>query len=87
MFADDTNLFFSHKNIKELFKTMNQELINIQQWFNANKLSLNIKKTKYSFFHSLGLQDKIPLQLPKLEINSISIKRESVMKILGSSFR
>ena len=83
MFADDTNLFFSHKNIKELFKTMNQELINIQQWFNANKLSLNIKKTKYSFFHSLGLQDKIPLQLPKLEINSISIKRESVMKFLG----
>ena len=38
MFADDTNLFFSHKNIKELFKTMNQELIKIQQWFNANKL-------------------------------------------------
>ena len=78
MFADDTNLFFSHKNIKELFKTMNQELIKIQQWFNANKLSLTIKKIKYSFF-----QDKIPFQLPKLDINNIKIKRENLMKFLG----
>ena len=46
MFADDTNLFCSHKNIKELFKIMNHELIKIQQWFNANKLSLNIKRNK-----------------------------------------
>ena len=26
VFADDTNLFFSHKNIKELFHTTNLEL-------------------------------------------------------------
>ena len=39
MFADDTNLFFSTKNIKHLFQTMNKELIIIQDWFNANKLS------------------------------------------------
>ena len=61
MFADDTNLFFSAKNIKHLFQTMNKELIIIQDWFNANKLSLNVTKTKYSFFHSLSSADKIPL--------------------------
>ena len=83
MFADDTNLFYSHKNIRELFKTMNKELINIQQWFNANKLSLNATKTKYSFFHSLAFQDRIPLQLPKLEINNVRIKREQIMRFLG----
>ena len=83
MFADDTNLFCSHKNIKELFKIMNHELIKIQQWFNANKLSLNIKKTKYSFFHPLAFQDRIPLRVPKLEINNSSIKREKIMKFLG----
>ena len=49
MFADDTNLFCSHKTIKELFKIMNHELIKIQQWFNANKLSLNIKKQNIAF--------------------------------------
>ena len=83
MFADDTNLFYSHKNIKELFKIMNEELLHIQQWFNANKLSLNTTKTKYSFFHSQAFQDRIPLQLPKLDIHGVIIKREKVMKFLG----
>ena len=62
---------------------MNQELLNIQTWFNANKLSLNITKTKYSFFHSLAYQDRIPLRLPSLFINGINIKRETTMKFLG----
>ena len=83
MFADDTNLFFSHSNIKELFNVMNHELNNIQLWFNANKLSLNVAKTKYSFFHSLSHQDRIPLHLPKLKINHQSIKRETAIQFLG----
>ena len=44
MYADDTNLFFSHKNLKQLFLTVNKELKNIHEWFIANKLSLNTKK-------------------------------------------
>ena len=51
MFADDTNLFYSHHNIKELFNTVNKELQKLGDWFPSNKLSLNIKKTKYTFFH------------------------------------
>ena len=54
MFAVDTNLFISANNIKELFRIMNKELKSIQNWFNANKLSLNAGKTKYSFFHPLS---------------------------------
>ena len=38
MFADEANLFYEHKNIK-LFATVNEELININDWFMANKLS------------------------------------------------
>ena len=49
MFADDTNLFFNHKGIKHLF-TVNNEQVSIKDWFIANKLSLNVKKRKYSFF-------------------------------------
>ena len=52
MFADDTNLFFNHKDIKHLFTGVNNELVNIKDWFTANQLSLNVEKTKYSFFHS-----------------------------------
>ena len=60
MFADDTNLFYSHKNISNLFKTVNNELKNIHEWFKANKLSLNISKTKYSFFHPIQKKNDIP---------------------------
>ena len=49
MFADDTKLFFSHSDINVLFGKMNKELTNVTDWFNANKLSLNVKKTKYFF--------------------------------------
>ena len=51
IFADDTNLFFSNCDIPVLFVTVNSELSKINQWFFANKLSLNITKTKYSFFY------------------------------------
>ena len=50
-FADDTNFFYIHSNIQKLFSTMNAELASNNQWFTSNKLSLNAKKTKYSFFH------------------------------------
>ena len=73
----------SHKNIKTLFTSVNRELTNIQEWFNANKLSLNIKKPKYSLFHSSRKSDNMPLRLPKLEINGINIEREKVTKFLG----
>ena len=29
MFADDTNLFYSHKDIKMLFHTVNRELVEV----------------------------------------------------------
>ena len=46
MFADDTNLFCSHKNIKTLFQIVNSELKLLTEWFLPNKLSLNTKKKK-----------------------------------------
>ena len=53
MFADDTNLSLSHKNIDTLFDIMNVELENVSTWFKSNKLSLNVDKTKWSLFHPL----------------------------------
>ena len=70
MFADDTCLFFTDNNISQLFRTVNHELKHIQNWFNANKLSLNTGKTQYSFFHANAYSDRIPLLLPKLPNNN-----------------
>ena len=46
MFANNTNLFYEHKNVIKLFVTVNEELMNINDWFMANKLSLNVGKNE-----------------------------------------
>ena len=46
LFADEINLFCYDSNIRTLFETANQELSQINNWFLANKLSLNLEKTK-----------------------------------------
>ena len=52
MFADYTNILFSHKNLPELIATLNSELSNISSWFKCNKLSFNINKTNYMHFQT-----------------------------------
>ena len=59
---------------------MNRELQNINEWFISNKLSLNVKKTKFSIFHKASRRDDLPLVLPKLFINNQVIKRQSSIK-------
>ena len=44
MFANDTNLFFTHQSIRFLFQNANQQSENINQSIISHKLSLNIKK-------------------------------------------
>ena len=83
MFADDTNLFFNHKGIKHLFVVINNEIVNIKDWFTANKLSLNVEKTKYSFFHKPSKKDVIPIRLSKLIINNYEIQSEESIKVRG----
>ena len=83
MFADDTNLFYSHQNISSLFMTVNNELDKIGEWFKANKLSLNVKETKYTFFHKNSIKDNIPVKLPALKIANREIERTNAIKFLG----
>ena len=51
MLADDTNLFYYHKNIHQVFTKINEELEKAIDWFKTNKLYLNNKKNKYTLFH------------------------------------
>ena len=44
LFADDTNLFYSHKNISDLIDQVNRELNKLSNWFSANRLSINLKQ-------------------------------------------
>ena len=55
-------------------------------WFNANKLSRNEGKTKYTFFHRHRNRNDIPLKLPPLFVNKKEINRASSIKFFGAIF-
>ena len=83
MFADDTNLLYKDRSLKALFDTMNEELKKVADWFQANKLSLNVKKTNYMLFHPRAKSDDLPLVLPQLSISNTPISKVSNTKFLG----
>ena len=80
LFADDTNLFTSGKNLKILYNTLNDELKKVVDWLSANKLSLNVKKTHCIIFRSY--KKKIDCN-SKLLINSVEIRQAESTKFLG----
>ena len=51
-FADDTNLLCLCNSIKKLNKLVNADLKHLVNWLNANKISLNVKKTEMVIFKS-----------------------------------
>ena len=46
MHADDTSLSFSTKSINLINECVNEDLGYLESWSNANKLSLNVTKTR-----------------------------------------
>ena len=52
LFADDTIFVNSNKDLKTLEESTNIQLERAKIWFQSNKLSLNISKTKYIVFRT-----------------------------------
>ena len=80
LFADDTALFFSHKNTYTLQETLNNELLKITNWLLANKLSLNVNKSNLIMFRSKNSATKEPI---KLTLNDGIITEQTHAKYLG----
>ena len=80
LFADDTCLFLSHKDVNVIQSTLDTELPKVNDWLVANKLSLNTKKTKAMVFRH---KNKSPKPLVKIMLNGIHIEEVSSMKYLG----
>ena len=83
IYADGTNLFYSNNVIEYLFSTVNMELEKISEWFKANKLSLNIKKTKYTLFHKNSNKGDLPLKSPDVKVVNSLLKKQASIKFLG----
>ena len=54
-FADDTNLLVTGSNLEEMIDTLNDELETVSDFFKANQLKLNAKKTKVVCFRKKAL--------------------------------
>ena len=79
LFADDSNIFFSHRDPQILLDTVNNELEFVQDWIYANKLSLNIAKTQYMVFKNNQTRS-----LPgHITINNVNLKQTECTKFLG----
>ena len=93
LYADDTNLVSSlcsfNVNISNndpigisaLSTNINYELQQITDWLEINKLSLNIKKTKFMVFHYH--QKNVDKYIPELSIYGHSIERVTQFNFLG----
>ena len=81
LFADDTNLFHSDKDLVELMNVVNVELINLFKWFEVNKLSLKCEKTNY-ILYGYRHQNNKNLTL-NLFMDCFSINRVEYIKFLG----
>ena len=79
LFADDTNIYFESKDLRNIEKIINIELKKFYEWLCINRLSLNISKTKFVVFHAPN-QPKFPITIL---INNKAIDEDKYMKYLG----
>lgn len=78
LFADDTNFFCSGEDLKTLAVCVETEMVNLKKWFDENKLSLNLNKTKFMVFTNKRKDENI-----LLNIDGVSIERVSEFRFLG----
>lgn len=81
MFADDTNLLIKGSDLACLAKNLNKELINVDDFFRANKLKLNTKKTKIVCFRKKS--QKIDYGTVKIQLNGDNLEFEEQAAFLG----
>ena len=80
-YADDTNIFLHNNNINALYDVAQKELVLVTNWLSANKLTLNINKTKFIVFTS---SKKKGIKTNKsLYVNDIPIKKVHAISFLG----
>ena len=80
-FADDTCITFSAKKIKTLETDLNYDLKIVSDWLKANRLSLNVEKSKLIIFKSK--RKLIDSQLFSIKLNGVKLLPTDNVKYLG----
>ena len=81
IFADDTNVLFSSKNADDILRKGQVIMEQMNNWFVANKLTLNAKKSSFIIFKST--RSKINNLPDKFLFNNTEIMRSNSIKYLG----
>ena len=79
LFADDTVLVQSDNNLGKLQNSVNHEMTKVMDWLAANKLSLNIFKTKYM----LITNKHVSTESFEINVKRNRIERSLTYKYLG----
>ena len=79
LFADDTNMLITERNVNEMCNQLNADLFRVQEWLHCNKLSLNVLKTHYMIFTP---RNKVVDDI-SIIIDRTKIPRVYVTKFLG----
>ena len=78
LFADDTTLYITNHSISHIKKCLEHDLKLLQDWFHANKLTLNLTKTQCMLFKAKKCCPSITLN-----INNTLIEQHKNAKFLG----
>ena len=76
----------AEKDLKHLEIIANEELFNLYEWLNSNKLSLNTAKSNFVLFHSYQRKLRHEVNLKIFDNNSkqlVSLERKTYVKYLG----
>ena len=82
MYADDTTLYCNLNGVNSEIK-INNELSKISEWLSSNKLSLNIKKTKFMVFQTPQRR----VDYPVLKLNNVNIEMSVSVQFSWSCYK
>ena len=78
LFADDTTLYKTHRNLTYLKWCLEDDLNTLSDWFAANKLTLNLDKTVCILFQKNNQNKEM-----ELKIKDLTIPNQKETKFLG----
>ena len=83
LFADDTTILYSHKDVNSKKDVVNKELYEVTNWFKAKKLSVNATKTNFMILGSPYMTSTKTREDLKVSLDNTVLKRVKFTKFLG----
>ena len=83
LFADDTTILYSHKDINSKINMVNEELQEVNNWFKANKSSINASKTNFMILGTPHMTSTKAREDLNVILDNTALERVKFTKFLG----